>query len=54
MPSKLIFSKVYDKVNETSCQTADSTVSICTSIEPELNDLKKLINSQVLKNEQKM
>ena len=44
---KVCFYEVY--LNAASCQTADSTVSICTSKEPELKGLKRSCNSQVLK-----
>ncbi len=38
----IIYKVRFDKVslNAASCQTADSTVSVCTSIEPEMKDLK--------------
>ena len=41
----------FDKVslNADSCQTAASTVSVCTSKEPELKDLKLTCHSQVIK-----
>ncbi len=41
----IIYKVRFDKVslNAASCQTADSTVSVCTSKEPELKGLKKLI-----------
>ena len=54
MPIKLVFLNIcgfgiiynvrFDQVslNAVSCQTADSTVSVCTSKEPEMKGLKQL------------
>ena len=41
----------FDKLslNAASCQTADNTIFVCLSIEPELKDLNQLRLNEVLK-----
>ncbi len=45
----IIYKFHFDKVslNAASCQTANSTVSVCTSKEPELKGFKQLSDDQI-------